>query len=299
MNNEFNKIKEDYKNIKMSEEQVEVMKKAIEKAKENKKKTPNYFNVRKMGFIAASIMGLFVLAPNISPNIAYAMENIPVIGKLVQVVTFREYRYEDDRNEAMVDVPKLVIKENLKDEHSNEKLEKSTEEINKEINEIKDQLIKEFKDNMKKEVGEGYQSIDVKFEIVTTTPDYFTLKLICFRAVGSGYEKEYFYTVDLNTGERLALKDVFEENADYETVLTENIKDQMREQMKSEGPIYFLDSDMPDWDFKGIDKNNAFYINEKNHLVICFNEGEVGPASMGSVEFEIPEDAIDKIRVLK
>ena len=38
-------------------------------------------------------------------------------------------------------------------------------------------------------------------------------------------------------------------------------------------------------------------VNEKNEVVICFDEGEVAPMHMGSVEFVIPSDLIKDIRV--
>ena len=40
-----------------------------------------------------------------------------------------------------------------------------------------------------------------------------------------------------------------------------------------------------------------FYVNAKNEVVICFDEGEVAPMYMGSVEFVIPSDLINDIRV--
>ncbi len=56
--------------------------------------------------------------------------------------------------------------------------------------------------------NEGYQDIMIKHEVINTTDDYFTLKLMCYQAAGSGYEMDYYYTIDLKTGERLALKDL-------------------------------------------------------------------------------------------
>lgn len=50
----------------------------------------------------------FVILPNTSASVAHAMENIPILGKLVEVVTFRDYQYEDDRHRADIEVPELV-----------------------------------------------------------------------------------------------------------------------------------------------------------------------------------------------
>ena len=56
---------------------------------------------------AAVVAGLFVILPNTSGTIAHAMEQIPIIGQLVKVVTFRDYEYESDRNMADIEVPEI------------------------------------------------------------------------------------------------------------------------------------------------------------------------------------------------
>ena len=56
------------------------------------------------------------------------------------------------------------------------------------------------------------------------------------------------------------------------------------------------DEEMEEWNFKSITEDTGFYLNENNNVVICFNEGDVGPMSMGTVEFEIPADVVNNIR---
>ena len=40
----------------------------------------------------------------------------------------------------------------------------------------------------------------------------------------------------------------------------------------------------------------SFYLNEKNNVVINFDEGDVAPMYMGSVEFEISSEVLSNIR---
>ena len=40
----------------------------------------------------------------------------------------------------------------------------------------------------------------------------------------------------------------------------------------------------------------SFYLNENGEVVICFNEGDVAPMSMGCVTFVIPNDVLADIR---
>lgn len=224
--NDFYELKKSYDTSQMPEKEVIKMKEKMNQAKAEKKNKHNKTIITRIWVGAAAAIAAFVILPNTSPSVAYAMEQIPLLGNLIEVVTFRDYQYSSDRNNADVNVPKLVPEtvastEKTTEDPVGENLKKSTDEINAEIEKISDSLIAEFKQNMN---NEGYQDIMIKHEVINTTDDYFTLKLMCYQAAGSGYEMDYYYTIDLKTGERLALKDLFKEGSDYITPISENIK---------------------------------------------------------------------------
>ena len=295
-------MKDEYRNQKMSREQFRLLRRSMEEAKRMNRKDRNKKRILGASAAAAVLMGAFVLLPNTSASIAHAMEQIPVIGGLVSVVTFRDYTYESDRNMAHVDVPEVQVQpiegnteEGLDTSEVQEKLERTTEEINAEIRRITDEMIAEFEENLKMEGG--YQDILVDSEILDTTGDYFTLKLICYQGAGSGMQWNYYYTIDLHTGERLQLKDLFAEGVDYITPISESIKAQMQERMEADENVYYwLNDDIEEWNFKAITDETSFYLNEKDHVVIGFDEGEVAPMYMGTVEFEIPAEVLEGIR---
>ncbi len=288
-------MKEEYQSMEMSASQREKLLKTMEEAKKMNRTEANKKRIARASAIAAVFAGIFVLLPNTSASIAHAMEQLPVIGNLVEAVTFRNYSYETDKNMANIDIPGIQIIDQTKNAEVQEKLERTTEEINAEIEKISEALIAEFEASLKAEAD--YQDVTVTSEVLATAQDYFTLKLICFQAAGSGYEWNYYYTIDLNTGERLQLKDLFREGADYITAISENIKKQMREQMASgEGAVYWLDEEVDEWNFKAITDETSFYLNENGNVVIGFNEGDVAPMYMGTVEFEIPAEVLADIR---
>ncbi len=306
MNNHTLKdLKQKYQEPHMSERQVDMMKKSIQKAKQE-----NKTNIHKNTWIktacAAAAVAAFLILPNTSANIAYAMEQIPLLGNLVKVITFRDYQYDTERHHADIVVPEIVSDEPIEQstafetlpEHTtdsiSEHFEKSAEEINAEIQSITESFLTEFEQGLAYE--ENYQDITITSEVVSTTPNYFTLKLICIQDAGSGTVWNHYYTIDLNTGKRMELRDLFVDNADYITPISENIKVQMKEQMAADEMItYWLDSDVEAWNFKQITAETAFYINENGNLVISFNEGDVAPMYMGVVTFEIPNEAISSI----
>ena len=289
-------VKKEYRSHQMTKAQEEQIYQKIREAKQMdtgiKKQSAL---IKLLPVAAAAAIGIFIILPNTSATIAHAMEQIPVIGSLVKVVTFRDYEYESDRNMADIEVPEIKPELATEDNALQENLDRTTAEINAEIQTITDNLIKEFEDNLKSEGG--YQDVVVKSEVLATTPDYFTLKLICYQGAGSGYQWNYFYTIDLKTGERLKLKDIFKEDADYITPISENIKRQMQERMDADENVYYwLNDEIEEWNFKGITDETSFYLNEKGNVVIGFNEGDVAPMYMGTVEFEIPADVLDGIR---
>lgn len=296
----WNKMKEEYRDRHMTEGQVNQMKEMIEKAKKENQKNRKK-RILKWGTAAAAAVAVtMAVLPNTSSDIAYAMSRIPVLSKWVEVVTLQDYEYDDGRQTADISVPEIVpqIPTEQEEETGSDMqvtLKKTSEEINAEIKAVSAKLIEEFKEGLKNR--EGYQTMQVKSEVAATTEEYFTLKLICYQAAGSGYEEHHFYTIDLKTGERMQLKDVFTEGSDYIAVVSETIKEQMRQQMAAdENVIYNLDTDIPEWNFNAITEETSFYLNENGELVICFNEGEVAPMYMGCVEFVIPNDKLEDIR---
>ena len=288
-------LKKEYEKPQMSQAQFEELRAKMEEAKMADKKDKIKRIRTRAALTAAAFVGFFLLLPNTSPVIAHAMEQIPVLGKLIEVVTFRDYEYESDRNHADIEVPEIKVELGLPEDQTLENLERTTDEINREIKKITDSLIEEFETYLEKE--EGYQDILVKSEILTATADYFTLKLLCYQGTGSGYQWNYYYTIDLNTGKRLQLKDVFAEGADYITPISEAIKEQMQAQMDADENVYYwLDDEIEEWNFKSVTDETSFYINENGNVVIGFNEGDVAPMYMGAVEFEIPGDVLNDIR---
>lgn len=246
--------------------------------------------VFKIWVITAVAAFAVLILPNISGPIASAMGDIPIFGGFFKVITIRKYQYEDERNVADIVLPE-VKPDGFADEPAAGTAKKSADEINAEVRKITDKWVEKFKSNMD---SPGYQSIKIDHEIIATTKDYFTLKLICFYAAGSGYEENHYYTIDLNTGEKLELADLFRDGSDYRRVISENIKEQMRERMAADDSVlYWIDNEKyPQWNFNEITDDTSFYINKNGEIVISFNEGEVAPAYVGIVEFTIPKEVV-------
>lgn len=242
--------------------------------------------------VAAAIL-ISIILPNINGDIAKAMGNIPVLGKYFQVVTFREYHYEDDNNTADIVVPKVET-----EEEATEQEVKTAETMNKSIEEYAQGFMQEFQENLKSQ-GEGYQELQMDYEVVTDNEDWLTIKVNVLQVEASGYQQAKFFHIDKKTGKEVVLSDLFVEGSDYVGIISENILAQMKEQMaQDEGKIYFFEGngdDVDEFNFKQIKEDQNFYFNENGELVIGFDEYEVAPGYMGTVEFVIPSQVIASI----
>ena len=288
-------LKREYKELQMPEQHVDMLREKMRKAKLDDRKEKNKKRMKQYAATAAALIGAFIILPNTSATVAYAMEQMPIIGQLVEVVVFRDYKYESERNSADIEVIEIKPKDGIESIEVKENLERSTAEINAEIQKITEGLVEEFEVHLEDEIG--YQDVVVTSEILLTTQDYFTIKLLCYQGTGSGYQWNYFYTIDLKTGKRMQLKDVFVEGEDYITLISEDIKRQMQEQMSADDMIcYWLNDEIEELNFEKITEDTSFYLNEKNNVVINFDEGDVAPMYMGSVEFEISPEVLSNIR---
>lgn len=288
-------LKREYKELQMPEQYVDMLREKMRKAKLDDRKEKNKKRMKQYAATAAALIGAFIILPNTSATVAYAMEQMPIIGQLVEVVKFRDYKYESERNSADIEVIEIKPKDEIESIEVKENLERTTAEINAEIQKITEGLVEEFEVHLKDEIG--YQDVVVTSEILLTTQDYFTIKLLCYQGTGSGYQWNYFYTIDLKTGKRMQLKDVFVEGEDYITLISEDIKRQMQEQMSADDMIcYWLNDEIEELNFEKITEDTSFYLNEKNNVVINFDEGDVAPMYMGSVEFEISSEVLSNIR---
>lgn len=227
--------------------------------------------------IAAAFLAVFLILPNTGYPVAQALSQIPVLGTVFEAVTFREYAEETDTTEVNVKTPKVEAEKQGK---------AAADAVSKEIDAMNEAAVKQFK---KEHNDGGYGSLDIYYDVAADTDRWYTVRVVREETEASGAVETDYYTFDKTTGESVILSDLFEKDA-YIAHISENIKDQMRAQMKQDDSVsYFIDSDLPDEDFSEIDPNQDFYIDKNGDLVVCFDEYEVAPGSMGTVSFKIPK----------
>lgn len=318
--NKLEQLKEEYDDMKIPDNLRSIVVDSIQKAKEdlksetdrqttvkesmdmtttnNKKNNGNkvLFYTKRAAQVAAVFAVAITIAANSGATVAHAMEKIPVIGAIAKVVTFRNYEVKGENVEANIEVPQVGFE--TEEGTAAEELGTAAEQLNKSVEEYTNELIAKFEADIAEMGDEGHESVDTNYEVVTDTDTLFSLRLNTTIAVGGAQNISKIYHIDKRTNEVITLKDLFKEDADFVTAVSENIKTQMRERMNAdEGVSYFIDSEegYQDWDFKAVKEDQNFYIDENGKLHIVFDEYEVAPGYMGVVEFEIPTDVIQNI----
>lgn len=255
-----------------------------------KKKMRKKSKVKEIVICLASAAAVFALLVNLIPNLAYASSKIPVLGEIVKVVTFGRYEVKNNSYEANVVTPKIegLLNKELEDK------------LNSEFKENSDAVIAAFEKDIKeleKEYGSDFHmGVEANYVVRTDNDKFLAIDTYIVNIAGSSSTKHSFYTIDKKKGTLVELKDMFKENADYVTPISDYITEEMQKQ-NDEGTAYYWigNADGMIEGFKKIKEDQSFFINNDGNIVICFDKYEVAPGAYGCPEFEIPREVIKKI----
>lgn len=173
------------------------------------------------------------------------------------------------------------------------------EEINKTIEDYTFQWVEDVKLLAREEEGkEENKGVKIpRFEAyslfqVFDTDEFISITMDYYQYTGGahGLTTKVSFNYNLNTGERVKLKDLFKEGFDYKSIIDEKIKGDI----EKEKELYFDEGK----GFKGIDENQAYYLSREG-IVIYFQQYEISPYSSGIREFKIPYKDLEEGLIFK
>ncbi len=283
----MDKFRNEYENIEIPEELEFLVKKTI---KENERKMRRKNIINKSMIAAAVAAAVFVGSINLSADISYALSEVPVLGSVVRVLTFKTFEVKNDNYEAELKTPAI---EGLDSNLETMLNEKYVEENKK----LYDDFMKEIDELKKADVSEPNMSLTSGYEVKTDTDRLLVVGRYVVSTKASSDTAVKYDTVDKQNKVLITLPSLFKDDS-YVDLISENIKEQMREQMKDENKVYWLEDELiGDENFSKIDKEQSFYITKDNKLVIAFDKYEVAPGYMGNPEFVIPSDILKNVLV--
>lgn len=290
-NNNIDQLKNDYMNIVIPEELDFAVRKSLMEGKK-KMNRQKYLKIAKTtAATAAVITAVFTVGINTSEALALTLSEIPVINKIVRVLTFREYKINEDTYNANIKTPAIEGLEN-------KELESSLNEKYLEENKLLYEQFAKDMESMKANNG-GHLGVDSGYVVKTDTDKILSVGRYVVNTVGSSSTTFQYDTIDKENEILITLPSLFKDES-YIDIISENIKEQMIKLHEiDEYNVYWIegieDSSMAV--FNKISSNQSFYINNENKLVISFDKYEVAPGYMGVLEFEIPSDILGDVLI--
>ncbi len=178
----------------------------------------------------------------------------------------------------------------------NPDLSNGIDEMNRQMEEYIEKVKEEFLYYFSRKY-EGYVSSDTGYAILRDDEYLLSIQLYTTVNVGCSVIYSRCFTLDKNSGQVLKLADLFTEGSDYVGVISADILRQMEEQVAADVADYYIPGGI--WSdeecFKEIDRDQNFYIDENNKLVIIFDEYEVAPGSMGMPQFTVEPELLQAL----
>ena len=234
------------------------------------------------GTALAACLAVFIALPNLSAQAADSMRAIPVVGELVELVTFRTYVKEDEYHQMMVEIPAVETS-------GTGAIQDAVETINQDVETLTQTLIDQFEADAADLGDQAHTALEVRHRVVTNTDLWFTLELEVWQGAGSSNTTYYYYHIDKSTGEIVTLSDLFAGDGYIEAVSAE-IQRQMRAENEAGTGMYWVDSEYEDMNFRAIDPDQNFFFDENGDLVIAFDKYEVAPGAARCPRFTIPRE---------
>lgn len=284
MNDKLENLKEQYNNIPIPKELESLIEKNLQyPPKKYKRKLPIFLT----SVVAAAV--LFTVGLNTNPTMAKSLVDIPVIGQVVQVLTFTKYEMEKDAYTAEIQVPNISGSS------------ADIEALNEKYAEEGKTLYEQFKADIE-EMEAGNMSLSSGYVIETDTDEILSFGRYVEVIVASSSTVMKYTTIDKNAETVITLPSLFK-NDRYIEIISRYIEEELRNRMiETEGSdMYWIGGteyhDESFGVFEGITPDQNFYITEDGKLVLSFDEYEIAPGYMGLVTVEIPTKLLQDVLV--
>lgn len=280
--NEFEKAKEAYDNTPIPEELSERVQAGIREGKARYRARRGRA-VRRWG-AAAACFALVLAALNLSPTIAKAAADVPVLGGLFRVLTVIHYDASDGGINYMVSVPRLEADSERAEQVNAAIQEKLDAHLAKARQDWDDYREAFFATGGTEEDWAGREMVvSVDYEIKSQTDSRVSFVVTFAEGWVSSMEERTYYNLDLAENRDLTLRDYLGE--DWVETCNAAIEQQIADSVDEEGFTYFFTPEMGG--FTTVDETTGFYVREDGTVVVCFPEYSIAAGAAGIPEFPI------------
>ncbi|MCI9121873.1 MAG: DUF3298 and DUF4163 domain-containing protein [Oscillibacter sp.] len=233
---------------------------------------------------AAACFAVLLAGLNLSPTLARAAADVPLLGGLFQVLTFVNYDKTEDGIHYDVNVPQVDAAGSL------------AQRVNTLIQEKVDQhLAKAQADwdayraaffatgGTEEEWGGREMDVIIDYDIKSQSDSQVSFVVTFAEGWVSAMEERYYYNLDLSENRDLTLADLL--GPDWVSRCNAAIQEQIAASVDGEGFTFFFTPEMGG--FTTVDERTDFYIREDGVPVVCFPEYSIAAGAAGIPEFPI------------
>lgn len=280
--NEFKRAREDYEATPIPQELEDRVRAGIRQGKANYRRR----RWRKYGVGAAACLVVLVGALNLSPAVAAAAAEVPVLGGLFRVMTFISYNASDGGINYVVSVPRLETDgESELAQRVNavvqEKVDAHLAKARQDWEDYKDAFF--ATGGTEEEWGDREMNVIVDYEVKSQTEDRVSFVVTFGEGWVASMEEKYCYNLDLAENRDITLADLLGEN--WVERCNEAVNAGIAASVDEEGFTYFFTPEQGG--FTTVDENTAFYIREDGVPVLVFPEYSIAAGAAGSPEFPV------------
>ena len=239
-------------------------------------------HLKRGGCALAALTACLVRLLNLSPTVARAMSQIPLLGELCRVVTFREYHFTDEIKYVDVRIPQIENwgKSQL-EQRVNLEIQKKIHDCIQESEAIAQDYYEAFVATGGKPEDFHPIGITVDYEVKTINQKYASFVIWKCESFVRAYEQWYYYNIDLQSGRILSLKDWF--GNDYRQIVAKHVEEELANWDEDQRWALWADIDVEDL----ISENTDFYINPEGQVVVVFPRYALACGAAGRLEFVI------------
>lgn len=280
--------KTEYENIEIPDDLDGVVDAAIAEGRRTRKKNRGVIVWRRVSVAVAVFVACFISLLNVSPVFAQAAYEVPVIGDLCRIVTFREYHFEDSIKYIDARIPRIenTGKTDL-EKRVNLEIQKKIDDCIAENEEVAREYYEAFIETGGNPEEFTPMGITVDYEIKCMNDRFVSFVISEYETLFNAYDYEYYYNIDMESGRIITLKDWYGSN--YRQEVARRIENAVSEWSDERRSILWDDISFADL----ISENTNFYISRDGDIVVVFPKYEVAYGAAGAVEITIQAGGAD------
>lgn len=278
--NEFKKAREDYESTPIPEELESRVRAGIRQGKANYRRR----RWRRTAAGAAACLAVLVGALNLSPAVAAAAAEVPVLGSLFRVLTVRDFHQEENGIQYDVSVPGVEAEGDLArrvNDAIQEKVDAHLARARQDWEDYKDTFF--ATGGTEEEWGGRTMDVIVDYEIKSQRSDRVSFVVTFAEGWVASMTEKYCYNLDLAENRDITLADLLGEN--WVERCNEAVNAGIAASVDEEGFTYFFTPEQGG--FTTVDENTAFYIRDDGVPVLVFPEYSIAAGAAGSPEFAV------------